>query len=107
MYRVQAQGVANQTSPITKTEVGSRRAVNKHNENPPSKPNNNPYANPTLNRCYRCNEPCYRLNECLMRNLVHLADQEGGGNDHNGEDGSDNEVDKVANEDGEPISFVV
>lgn len=103
----QTQGVANQTSPITKTESGSSSAVNKQNANPPTKPNNNPYARPTLNRCYRCNEVGHRSHECPMRKPVHLADHEEEGIAHNGEEFSDNEVDEVANEDGEPVSFVV
>ena len=33
----------------------------------------NPYARPITNKCYKCNQPGHRLNECPQRKMVNMA----------------------------------
>ncbi|KAL5566080.1 hypothetical protein UlMin_029244 [Ulmus minor] len=40
---------------------------------PPPKPNN-PYARPMVGKCFRCNQPGHRSNECPTRPQTHLVD---------------------------------
>ena len=43
----------------------------------------NSYARPTPGKCFKCNQPGHRSNECPLRKAVHLVERE---------EGEDNEV---------------
>ena len=36
----------------------------------------NPYAKPILGKCYRCNQPGHRSNECLNRRTINIVERE-------------------------------
>ena len=37
---------------------------------------NNPYARPAPIKCFKCNQPDHRSNDCPFRKAVHLAKRE-------------------------------
>ena len=36
----------------------------------------NHYARLALVKCFKCNQPCHRSSDCLLRKTVHLAERE-------------------------------
>jgi len=38
----------------------------------------NPYAKPGVGKCYKCEEPWRRSNECIKRKQVNMTDYEDG-----------------------------
>ena len=59
---------------------GSIKAPTRGNEGnntyPPKNNNNNPYAKPGPSKCFRCNEPRHRSNECPKRKSVNVVERD-------------------------------
>ncbi|XP_041004080.1 uncharacterized protein LOC121249434 [Juglans microcarpa x Juglans regia] len=70
-------------------------------------PVNNPYTRPMTRKCFHCNQPGHRSNECPTRRSVHIIEE--GDEELKGGDSSDDDVDEelVEGDEGEPISYVI
>ncbi|GJX22684.1 reverse transcriptase, partial [Tanacetum coccineum] len=53
------------------------KSVGKRNiENKESQKASNPYTKPTSGKCFRCNQPRHRSNECPNRRSIHMVDKD-------------------------------
>lgn len=69
---------------------------------------NNPYARPTIGKCFKCGEPGHRSNECRARKSVNLVDYD---DEHEEEVEYNNDDDlenaEIADEEGEQVTCVI
>ncbi|XP_059428546.1 uncharacterized protein LOC132162315 [Corylus avellana] len=59
------------SQPVTSTGKGARSS-----SSTPRQPANNPYARPSLDKCFQCNQPGHRSHQCPRRQMVNLIEPE-------------------------------
>lgn len=69
--------------------------------------NNNPYSQPMLEKCFRCNQPGHRSNECPTRRTVHMIEWEEGGQEYEDDSGGEDSRELMKGNKGEPMNYVI
>jgi hypothetical protein len=73
---VTTKTISQPTGPKWKTTSGSTSGAKQPVNIPPS---NNPYVKPGLDKCFWCNQPGHRSNQCPKRQMVNLVESKAGG----------------------------
>ena len=64
---------------VSNIERKEDKSVGKRNIEPKeSQKTSNPYAKPTSGKCFTCNQPGHRSNECPNRKSIHMVDKDEG-----------------------------
>ncbi|XP_012849859.1 PREDICTED: uncharacterized protein LOC105969631 [Erythranthe guttata] len=101
------------TTTAPRTQPYARGGASGSNTNFQQRTNNNPYARPFPDNCYRCHKPGHRSNECPERRALNLVDDPEKRDDSENEgyevdkSEEDEETEYHSHENGEQVNCVV